>query len=75
MISDLPCGILPLLYFEYRNWGPARRVGSPKDNIEQGISNCETLKLELDIKLWRRYYVCVTSQRRNYGPHNYYAAT
>jgi hypothetical protein len=29
----------PLSYFEYRNWGPARRVGSPKDNIEQGISN------------------------------------
>jgi len=24
---------------QYRNWGPARRVGSPKDNIEQGISN------------------------------------
>jgi hypothetical protein len=20
---------------EYRNWGPARRVGSPKDNIKQ----------------------------------------
>ena len=32
-------GIQPPLYFEYRNWGPARRVGSPKDNIEQGISN------------------------------------
>jgi len=39
-------GIQPVLYFEYRNWGPARRVGSPKDNIEQGISNSRSFRKE-----------------------------